>query len=292
MLLSDIYFLKNYRINHLVDYENSPIPKNLEVHKVTYINEYDQENAKYIWCLEQVFEIQYLYKLVWFQMQQKDFYKAWCTLEKCENVCNHLKKHALAEFDKYGYMHIFEQVCKFQSLFPYKIFMSPEMLEKKLRCNICDSIVSMRNHCGHFIGEIYDGEMCIRIVEDLEFLGVAMVKHPVQKYSVPFMKDEETGEQIDQYNYQLLEYLLERIDNEFSKWHLEKNIKEYSTDYFRHVPKNDLCPCESGQIFEKCCLPKRIVKMPHYQFHFDVISSEKAFSILKIDNKQYNFTEE
>ena len=47
--------------------------------------------------------------------------------------------------------------------------MSPEILEKKVRCNICNSIVSMRNHCGHLIGEIYNGELCVRSVEDMEF---------------------------------------------------------------------------------------------------------------------------
>lgn len=189
--------------------------------------------------------------------------------------------------EAFGFSEIFSLVLKLQNLYPYKLFMSPEILEKKVRCNICSSIVSMRKHCGHLIGEIYNGELCIRIVEDMEFLGIAMVEEPVQKYSVPFMKDEETGEQIDQYNYQLLEYLLEYYNDDIYGWDVHSTTKKYSINYFRKTKRNDTCPCESGKKFKNCCLPKKVVEMLHIEFIFKNFNSKTAYEMLQVNGETY-----
>ncbi len=286
-LSKQITFLKNYKLNTLEDYKKSNTLSEFTELKKEFLLKDDQKNVKLIWCLETMYDIQYLYKQVWNELKKKNFYEAWCVLERCEIALKNLQKHKTHLFEQFGFSQILSLVLKLQNLYPYKLFMSPEILEKKVRCNICNSIVSMRNHCGHMIGEIYNGELCIRIVEDAEFLGVAMIEEPVQKYSVPFSKDEKTGKQIDQYNYQLLEYLLDHISNEFENWDVNNTTKKYSINYFKETNRNDKCPCGSGKKFKKCCLPKQEVEMPHIEFIFDNVEPGKAYTLLEIDGKRY-----
>lgn len=288
MLLSkQINFLKNYQLNTLEDYKRSNLENDLIKLKKDFIATDNQEKAKLIWCLETMYKIQYLYIKVWDELKKKNFYEAWCNLERCEISLKNLQKHKTHLFEQFGFSEIFSLVLKLQNLYPYKLFMSPEILEKKVRCNICSSIVSIRNHCGHLIGEIYNGELCIRIVEDMEFLGVAMVEEPVQKYSVPFMKDVETDEQIDQYNYQLIEYLLEHYNDDIYGWDIHYTTKKYSIDYFKETKRNDKCPCGSGKKFKNCCLPKKVVEMPHVEFISKNFDSKKAYEMLQINGKIY-----
>lgn len=287
LLNKQILFLKNYKFNSLEDYKKSTFQNDLIELKKEFLDNDNQEMAKLTWCIETMYNIQYLYIQVWDELKKKNFYEAWCKLEKCEIALKNLQKHKTHLFEQLGFSEIFSLVLKLQNLYPYKLFMSPEILEKKVRCNICNSIVSMRNHCGHLIGEIYNGELCVRIVEDMEFLGVAMVEEPVQKYSVPFMTDEETGTQIDQYNYQLIKYLLEHYNDDIYGWDVHYTTKKYSIDYFKRTERNDKCPCESGKKFKNCCLPKKVVDMPHVEFIFKNFDSKKAYEMLQVNGEVY-----
>lgn len=46
------------------------------------------------------------------------------------------------------------------------------------------------------------GELCLREVTDYEIIGVAIVRHPLDKYAILKLEGQE-------YNYQVLDYLME-----------------------------------------------------------------------------------
>ena len=107
---------------------------------------HDQQTAKTVWIHEQILKVQELYLTAFSQLKEKEFYKAWCTLEQCELTINNLHPHLELENGKdFLLPFIQEHVDKYQSIFPYKIFMSPEILEKEKKCNICGQKVSIRN---------------------------------------------------------------------------------------------------------------------------------------------------
>ena len=200
-------------------------------------------------------------------MKQNNFYEAWCILEQCEICSSFLHPHFSYRYDEFYLNFIDKQVKQYQSLFPYKIFLSPEFLELEKQCTICGQVVSIRNHCGHRVGEIYNGEMCCRKITKLELLGTAFVESPLQRYSIPFLTDKKTNEKQDHYNYNLIKYLISKLKSPFVEWQALKTEKLYPHSKFNNLGRNDKCPCGSGKKYKKCCLEKLGVLMPHYAFN-------------------------
>jgi len=234
--------------------------------KAEYVGRNDQDGAKKIWCLEQILKIQTDYVHAFNLLKTKKYYEAWKIFEQIEINLNFLNPHFNTNNDEYFLKFIRTKVKKFQSLFPYKLFFSPEIIEHEKKCNICGKIISIRNPCGHEVGEIYNGEMCIRIVTKAEFIGISLVESPLQKYSVPFMSDPKTGKTVDHYNYSLLENLLKILKSPFDEWDYKKTQKMYPHSKFKHIGRNEKCPCGSGKKYKQCCLKREGVTLPHYEF--------------------------
>jgi len=116
----------------------------LKKEKDNYLEHNDEPTLKEIWCLEEVLNVQNLFIVAFQQMKNEEFYKAWCTLEKCEIGLMNLSRHYSID-NLYHLKHIGKYVELFQSLFPYKVFFSPEMVEKEKKCNICGKKVTPRN---------------------------------------------------------------------------------------------------------------------------------------------------
>jgi hypothetical protein len=246
----------------------SELKTSLAEHKKTAVQVGDQTLAKEIWCLEETLDAQAKYLEAFQQLKKADYYGAWCTLEQAELAIGFLRPHFQSEWATYKLDRIEEYVRKWQGLFPYKIFFSPEIVEIEKTCSICNKPVSLRNHCGHEVGEIYNGEMCCRIISKVEFLGTATVSSPVQKYSVPFIVDPKTGQQRDHYNYTLVKYAAQRIEDPFLGWSCTWTKRRHPHSRYRHVGRNDKCPCESGKKYKHCCLKEEGVLRPHVEFDF------------------------
>lgn len=225
-----------------------------------------EEGAKELWCLESTLKIQENYIDAFSKMKGGSFYEGWRLLEQCEITLGFLEPHFAMYFPEYTLDFIKEKVSKFQSLFPYDLFMSPEILIHEKKCSICDQKVSIRNGCGHEKGEIYGGEMCVREVDRCEFLGTALVKNPVQKYSVIFLSDPKTGKSEDHYNYDLVKYLIEKLNSPFDDWDMIWTKKLHPHSKFTHMGRDDKCPCGSDKEYKRCCLVKDGVLMKHCIF--------------------------
>jgi len=247
-------------------YHDSEIKTQLTRLKSDFVKQGLEDKANEIWCIESILNIQTTYLKAFTQLKNQKYYEAWCSFEQVELALNFLAPHFDINSDEYKLSFIEKHTKKYQSLYPYKIFMSPEILEKEKKCNICNRVVSIRRPCGHEVGNLYNGQMCCRIVTDMELLGIAMVETPLQKYSVPFLSDEKTGKSIDHYDYSLLKYLIKRITGPFEDWDYELTSKVYSHNHFSNVGRNEKCPCGSGRKYKKCCLNKEGVEMPHYKF--------------------------
>lgn len=243
------------------------IKNSLKDIKAQKVNEKDEDGAKFIWCLEQIASIQEKYLDGYEKLTSGKYYDAWCVFEKCELSLGFLKPHFPLRNNEYSLSFIHKHILQYQSLYPYKLFLSPEILEHEKKCNICEKVVVIRNPCGHEVGEIYNGEMCCRIVTKMDLLSISFVESPVQKYSVPFTKDDITGETVDHYDYSLLKYLIDKLlQSPFDSWDINWTKKYHPHEKFTGVGRNEKCPCGSGAKYKKCCLNKEGVLMPHCEF--------------------------
>jgi len=241
----------------------------LEKIKNNFVSEKNEEKSKYCFILQNILKIQQLYINSYNGIKNKEYYKGWCTLERCELEIKFLIPHFNITPDNRYYLYfIKDHVNKYQSIFPYKYFASPEILEKEKKCSICNKIISIRKPCGHEVGEIYNGQYCFRMVTDLEFLGVSLVKEPLQKYSVLFLQDEKNNKRIDHYDYSVIEYLMHSLKSPYDSWDVVLTRIRHPHSHFKTYGRNDDCPCGSKKKYKDCCLKESGVLRPHYQFTF------------------------
>ena len=232
----------------------------------------DQETAKKAWCYETIHRIQKNYLAAFRAMKEGDFYDAWCLLERVEIDINSLSKHyVFSEDDPYKVLFIEKHTKQFQSLYPYRLFISPAFLHLEKECSICGSRISIRNPCGHKKGNIYNGEMCVHKITKADLLEISIVTNPVQKYSVLFLNDPESGEQVDHYDYSLVRYVVTGLRQPFDGWDIQKTRIRHPHSLFAHLSAMDDCPCGSGKLYGECCLqePDGVLR-PHIQILFHV----------------------
>ncbi|HEX5754016.1 MAG TPA: SEC-C metal-binding domain-containing protein [Archangium sp.] len=248
-----------------------PILEALQAEKSKAVATSDQERAKRTWCCEQAILIHEEYINAFRLMKRGEFYNAWCNLEKAERGLGWLERHFPFTPDDYHLAFTYQQIGRFQKLFPYAYFASPEMVAREKTCNICGARVSIRSPCGHRVGEVYNGELCVRKVSKSEFIGIALVRNPVQKYSVPFLLDPETSKSRDHYDYSLINFIVDRLASPYHGWSFEWTKKRHPHARFKSTGRNDPCPCESGVKYKKCCWsnPEGVLR-PHCEIDFEV----------------------
>lgn len=259
--------------------EDEAIAAMLATSKEKAVADNDEAVAKQIWCLEQSLKSHRQYAESFRLLKAARYYDAWCELERLELTLKFLRPHFQDRFAEFRLDFIDRHCRRWQELFPYKIFMSPEIIEHEKVCSICRAPISIRNPCGHRVGEIYGGEMCCRIVTKPEFIGTAFVKSPIQKYSVPFLVDPKTGQSSDHYNYKLVEYPIRRLASAFHEWEFAWTHRRHPHSRFTSFGRNDKCPCESGKKYKRCCLPEVGVLRPHIDFTFHVPPSPELLGV-------------
>ena len=235
----------------------------LAVHKQAALVVGDQALAKHIWCLEHTVEIHQNHIKAHGQLASGNYFGAWCTLEQAELGLRRLRRHFHEHWEACRLAFIDKVTTALQGLYPYRLFTSPELLEESKSCTICGKKISIRNPCGHEVGEVYNGELCGRNVDKFQFLGLAMVRDPLQKYSVVFGVDPATGGRQDNYNYKTVEYLAKRWPAPFLDWDAEWTRQLHPKSKFGQIGRNDRCPCESGKKYKKCCMNLAGIMRPH-----------------------------
>lgn len=238
--------------------------------KTAAVSAGDQDEAKRLWIAEAVGHAQLIFENAFALMKEYRFYDAWCELEQCEITLGSLKRHfSDGPGDPHRIRYIETMVGRWQAIFPYKVFFSPEFVKKRVECSICGAKVSLRSPCGHEKGQIYDGEQCYHIITKCEFLSISAVEKPVQKYSVGFLCSDD-GSRPDHYNYDIVKFVIDRLASPYHGWHTENQTRTIPQSSLSHYLATARCPCGSGDEFGACCAPKPQVVVPHLQFIFYV----------------------
>ena len=250
----DLDKIKQYLSQHNKLEFNTSIKTYLKELKSEAITENNETLANEIWCLEKTSEIQQSYISAFKSIKEGEHFDAWRSYDAIDINLSFLRKHFDYRNNLYNLEFIEEYTRKFQKLFPYQFFMSRETVIKKESCSICGRINTVRSRCEHEVGELYMGEMCSRKVEDLEFLGMAIVTNPFDKYTVLFPQDME-------YNYEALNILFKGLNTPYDRWilEIEKRIKQEFVGAQRNAP----CPCGSGKKYKKCCYRTETELMDH-----------------------------
>jgi len=234
--------------------------------KKDFAQQGNEEEAKQFWIYEQIVEIHRDFNHAFNLLKEKKYFDGWCKLETVEITFHFLKKHFAYDQYQYKLYQIERAIRKLQVIFPYRIFSSIELIKKEKKCNICDKVVTVRKPCGHKTGEIYGGELCLRIVTQCDILGVALVENPVNKYTVAFIVDPDTNEKVDQYQYETVDYLMEVVASPYEPWDLAIHTKYLPHSHYNHLGQDDYCPCGSVEKYKDCCLLREGVKYLHYEF--------------------------
>jgi hypothetical protein len=254
-------------------YDEDAIKENLVALKREALEQDQQEVAAHIWCLQEAISVHSSYLAAFSMLKQRAFYDAWCELEKAEKGLWAIKPPQKYLPDYWEgiwiggrYDFIEKHVSRWQGLFPYECFISPGMTYKEY-CSVCNSEINPRKPCGHNDGEIYHGEMRMRVITDIRYNHIALVRNPANRFSVLFLVDPETGEQVDHYDYRLVEGLASVLTDPFQEWDYVIQQVERDYAYFKElgVGEQDPCPCGSEKKYGDCCINSAI-PMPHFQF--------------------------
>lgn len=178
-------------------------------------------------------------------------YKKRVSFSKCDFLL--YKRDSRATI--YLNLQFIERIIKqYEKTFPQYLYISRESLIKSEKCSICGKKISLRGGCNHKPGNLYMGELCLREVMDLEFLGTAIVSNPFDKYAVIHMEGQE-------YDYSVLKELMKVLASPYIAWYVEEMTKKRPE--FLHIERNDKCPCGSGKKYKSCCMGTDNEYMPH-----------------------------
>ena len=213
--------------------------------------------AKAVWCLETIGRIQGHFVTVFLKLMAGEFQDAWNLLERCEIEIGFLDRHFTEAGNEFGVEHTRIHTKQLQDLYPLSFAISPALLHKEVQCSICNSKLTLRNGCEHIHGEIYDGEMCGRVVTDAELLHIALVTNPVQKFSYIFPQNN------DDRPFRPIRELVIAIGSPWRRWSYYKEERRRFHPDFKGIGRNDRCPCKSGAKYKRCCLGKETV-FPHF----------------------------
>jgi SEC-C motif len=230
--------------------------------KSAYVANGREIEATAAWVLETIASAQDHFVNAFLHLKRDEFYEAWCLFERVEITLRQIARHYRPPDDQFGLRHMESATAQFQSLYPYRLFLSPGMIARKTSCSICGEPFCLTGGCEHEVGEIYKGEMCCRVLGDIELLEMSFVEEPVQKYSVPFGDDMS-------YDYGPVHYVTAGLESPWYEWSVKQHERVIAREGFSGTGRNELCPCGSRRKYKKCCLLKPRRKI-HYQVSFKV----------------------
>ena len=211
--------------------------------------------ANELWYLKQFMLIRMKYVEIFDMLQKKQYSEAWSSLADLENTIIMIKDtYEIPNI--YHIDYILEYIHKIQRFYPYKFFTSREEIVKELKCGICGAVVNPAKSCGHEAGKIYCGELCTYEITKLEFISLAIVENPFDKYAVIKLNDKE-------HNYDLLDFLMNGLSDAFEEWeYIEKLVPKPE---FKNAFMKKPCPCGSNKKYKHCCYGKEHTLMPHIE---------------------------
>ena len=182
-------------------------------------------------------------------LNEKEYKESWNILQDCLDSAFWIGRYMIIE-NRYEIPQIVDLLTSYESLYPYKIFASTEMIITKSECSICSKPFQSLD-CPHIKGNLYWGEVAIENVTEIkEFQAVAMVSHPLDKRCVMELSDDtRTNEE----KFQLFNEFLEQQIPAFQLFTIEVQKTRRQRPDIKIVGRNAKCPCGSGKKFKNCC---------------------------------------
>ena len=238
-------------LKHILDkdFDFDATIKEVDELRLAYRKQGDEENANAAWAVRTTLQIHRDFRKAHSLLKEKQYYEAWCLMENIEIGVDNLLRNCPGTLNAVKYISL--MVKQLQSLYPYKVFMSTEIMIKERTCSICGQKRVIRHHCEHYAGYVYNGEMCKDIVKAAALEGISLVFDPEHKYAVAFLSDKNGRK--DQYNYMLLEEVMRFWKNPFMTWHYTSKHIYKSPDEFPGLTDETACPCGSGKKYGDCC---------------------------------------
>ena len=201
-------------------------------------------------------------------IKKGEYFSAWCELERVEIDSMLLLRNAFLDEKEFEVSDLLELIQSWQKTYPYKWFMSPEILHKSVQCGICSRQVTPWGECEHEPGRIYNGVCCHHAVVDVEFVSFSFVQNPVQKYSAIHIRKDEHGHDVEIYKYDIVRFVAERVRSPFDRFQVMWTKLLHPHNLFADRERKGPCPCESGRSYSDCCLENEGVLRPHMQITF------------------------
>lgn len=161
----EIETLKNYRID-LSKLKKEFVGKNLE------------NEANLVYCIENSIKtIQYELEML-VNIKEDKMSEAWGNLVDAQVTFGTVVRNHLSESNFFnGYM---ERLANYEKLlFPSLFFQSIGGIIKKSHCSICNENFT---RCDHIRGKLYLGELCCRIISEIDLEEVSFVDNPANKH--------------------------------------------------------------------------------------------------------------
>lgn len=172
-------------------------------------------------------------------LEDKNFEKSWSFLQDCFDKIGLIKKYVDDKF--YDLIDLENLLNEYEKLYPYKVFMSMEMVVEKAHCSICGKS-KLNFDCEHITGELYWGKISTKIVDKIkEVQGVALVENPFDKRCI-----------IKTDLFPLLEFYLSKRKNYMC------HFKVYNKIIPAKFERNKKCFCDSGIKYKRCCINSHI----------------------------------
>ncbi|WP_371804790.1 SEC-C domain-containing protein [Candidatus Lokiarchaeum ossiferum] len=242
--------------------EIKTIFKEIRELKQIFVNKDDQNGAKDCWIVETIINNRIRYENAWISLTQRKYEKAWRELVFCEKWFEYLLPHFNYMDEDYSDLfldEIEERTKTLMSLFPYYLFFSPSYVIKKLVCSICNEEINPFNRCDHKLREIYNGEICFRIIEEIKEINhLALTRFP--RWKLRYFKPDNVN-----FNYDILSILIDRSENSMDGWNVIADKLGLSHENFKHFQPDHYCPCGSFKSYKECCMKNDSVYINAYR---------------------------
>lgn len=166
--------------------------KELNLLKKEYVSKKLENEANLVYCIENsllaiAYELQMLVNIKEDKMDE-----AWNSLVRAQVIYGTVISNSkFQDESNEKYLTKLEQYEKL--LFPNLYFQSVGGIIKKSHCSICNE---KSGKCNHIKGKLYNGELCTRIITEMELEEVSFVKNPANKHC-RMISVEKNGKNID-----------------------------------------------------------------------------------------------
>lgn len=175
----EIKTLKSYR-EELKALKKGFVERNLE------------NEANLIYCIDNsLLAIQYELQML-VNIKKDKMHEAWGNLVNAQVTYGTvMSNYPLELASGNGYI---ERLLNYENLlFPNLFFQSAGGIIKRSHCSICNQSL---NKCEHIKGKLYMGEICCRIITEMELEEISFVKNPANKHC-RVLTIEQNGKKID-----------------------------------------------------------------------------------------------